>query len=71
MSGNLVNEHGQLQNALTLTTLGWNLTPLHKFTELCREFKRNNLNGTTTVYFAGGGRDIYGDGGKCIHGSRT
>jgi chaperone BCS1 len=62
VSGNLVDERGRLQNALTMTTLGWSLDPLHKFVEYCHEFKRKNLNGTTTVYYAGGDRhDPYND----------
>ncbi|KAF2027797.1 P-loop containing nucleoside triphosphate hydrolase protein [Setomelanomma holmii] len=66
MAGNLVNDHGQLQNALTITTLGWSLAPLRKFAELCHEFKIKNLNGTTTVYFAGGRSDPYGDGWQSV-----
>lgn len=67
MSGNLVDERGRLQNALTLTTLGWQLDPLHKFVEYCHEFKRKNLNGTTTVYYAGGDRhDPYADGWQSV-----
>jgi chaperone BCS1 len=66
MSGNLVNDQGQLQNALTITTLGWSLAPLQKFTELCHEFKLKNLTGTTTVYFAGGHSDPYGDGWQSV-----
>lgn len=64
MTGNLVDGQGRLQNALTLTTLGWQLDPLHKFVEYCHEYKRKNLNGTTMVYYAGGDRhDPYGGGG--------
>ncbi|KAH7389427.1 P-loop containing nucleoside triphosphate hydrolase protein [Phaeosphaeria sp. MPI-PUGE-AT-0046c] len=48
-----VNEKGQLQNALTISTLGRSLTPLQNFTDLCHDFKLKNLTGTTTVYFAG------------------
>jgi chaperone BCS1 len=55
MSGNLVNTEGQLQNALTISTFGWNLAPLQRFTNLCHDFKLKNLTGTTTVYFAGNG----------------
>ncbi|KAF2833576.1 hypothetical protein CC86DRAFT_415436 [Ophiobolus disseminans] len=62
LSGLPTNQKGEHQNALTLVTLGWDLAPLHKFTELCRNFKRKNLNGTTLVYFAGGGhRSLYGE----------
>jgi hypothetical protein len=61
MSGNLVNNEGQLQNALTISTLGWNLAPLQSFTKLCHEFKLKNLTGTTMVYFAGGNAGPYSD----------
>jgi chaperone BCS1 len=61
MSGNLVNNEGQLQNALTISTLGWNLAPLQSFTNLCHEFKLKNLTGTTMVYFAGGNAGPYSD----------
>jgi chaperone BCS1 len=66
MSGNLVNNEGQLQNALTISTLGWNLTPLQMFTELCHQFKLKNLTGTTTVYFAGGNSGPYGDAWQSV-----
>jgi chaperone BCS1 len=66
MSGNLVNDNGQLQNALTITTLGRDLAPLKRFTELCHEFKLKNLNGTTQVYFAGGSSDPYGNGWQSV-----
>lgn len=62
--GHQVDKEGHIQNALTLTTVGWGLAPLHKFIELCREFMRKNLNGTTTVYFSVGRHsDIYSGGG--------
>jgi chaperone BCS1 len=62
MSGNLVDDSGQLQNSLTVMTLGWSLKPLQNFTTLCHDFKVKNMTGTTTVYFAGSGRgDPYGD----------
>ena len=67
MSGNLVDDSGQLQNSLTLMTLGWSLKPLQAFTTLCHQFKLDNLTGTTTVYFAGGGHgDPYGDGWQSV-----
>lgn len=66
MSGNLINDHGQLQNALTITTFGWSLAPLHAFTNLCREFKLKNLTGTTTVYFAGSGDPYHGGGWQSV-----
>ncbi|KAH7357601.1 P-loop containing nucleoside triphosphate hydrolase protein [Pyrenochaeta sp. MPI-SDFR-AT-0127] len=67
MAGNLVDDSGQLQNSLTLVTLGWSLKPLQTFTELCHQFKLDNLTGTTTVYFAGGAHgDPYGDGWQSV-----
>jgi chaperone BCS1 len=66
LSGNMLNDQGQLANALTITTLGWSLKPLQKFTELCHEYKLNNLTGTTQVYFAGGHSDPYGDGWQSV-----
>ncbi|KAJ4364989.1 hypothetical protein N0V83_008605 [Neocucurbitaria cava] len=67
MSGNLVDDSGQLQNSLSLLTLGWSLKPLQEFTALCHQFKLDNLTGTTTVYFAGGGHgDPYGDGWQSV-----
>ena len=53
---------GRLQNALTITTLGWNLEPLKKFVINCYEWKKANMTGTTTVYFAGGNTYDYGAG---------
>jgi chaperone BCS1 len=56
-----VDENGQLQNSISIMTLGWSLKPLQDFTALCREFKAKHLTGTTTVYFAAGGAsDPYG-----------
>ncbi|OAK96026.1 P-loop containing nucleoside triphosphate hydrolase protein [Phaeosphaeriaceae sp. SRC1lsM3a] len=49
----VLNEKGQLQNAITISTLGRSLAPLQNFADLCHEFKLKNLTGTTTVYFAG------------------
>ncbi|EAT87565.2 hypothetical protein SNOG_05174 [Parastagonospora nodorum SN15] len=66
ISNNPLNDRGQLQNALMISTLGWSLTPLRKFTDLCHEFKLRNLTGTTTVYFAGGSSDPYGDGWQSV-----
>ncbi|KAH7094351.1 P-loop containing nucleoside triphosphate hydrolase protein [Paraphoma chrysanthemicola] len=62
MSGTSVNDKGQLQNSITITTLGWSLQPLQKFTEVCREYKLKHFAGTTTVYFAGGHEGSYGRG---------
>lgn len=59
-AGTAVDDHGRLHNSLAITTLGWSLRPLRDFTTICREFRRRNLAGTTTVYFAGGGNDPYG-----------
>ncbi|KAH4220562.1 hypothetical protein HBH70_071420 [Parastagonospora nodorum] len=66
ISNNPLNDRGQLQNALMISTLGWSLTPLRKFTDLCHKFKLRNLTGTTTVYFAGGSSDPYGDGWQSV-----
>jgi chaperone BCS1 len=66
LSGNSVNDRGQMQNALTISTLGWTLEPLRAFTDLCHKFKLRNLTGTTTVYFAGGSSDPYGDGWQSV-----
>ncbi|KAF2127372.1 P-loop containing nucleoside triphosphate hydrolase protein [Dothidotthia symphoricarpi CBS 119687] len=57
--GNVLDNQGELQNALTITTLGWNLKPLQDFANMCREHKLKNLTGTTTVYFAESGRGTY------------
>jgi chaperone BCS1 len=60
--GNILDQNGHLSNALTITTIGWNLKPLQDFALMCRNFRATNLTGTTTVYFAGGGRsDPYGN----------
>lgn len=62
MSGHMVDDRGLLQNAITLMTLGWSLKPLQDFTAMCHDFKLKHLTGTTTVYFAGEGRnDPYGN----------
>jgi chaperone BCS1 len=66
VSNNPLNDQGRLQNALTISTLGWSLTPLRKFTDRCHEFKLKNLTGTTTVYFAGGSSDPYGNGWQSV-----
>ncbi|KAI4616869.1 hypothetical protein J4E83_006451 [Alternaria metachromatica] len=66
MTGNLLDDSGQLQNSLTIMTLGWSLKPLKQFTSLCREFRLNNLTGTTTVYFAGDRTDPYGNGWQSV-----
>lgn len=64
MTGNVLNSEGQLQNSISIMTLGWSLKPLQDFTRKCHEFKLQHLTGTTTVYFAGGGHpDPYGGGG--------
>jgi hypothetical protein len=65
-SANPVDDRGKLQNALTLITPGWSLAPLRKFIESCHEFKRKNLHGTTTVYYAGGRADPYGDAWQSV-----
>ncbi|RAR12477.1 P-loop containing nucleoside triphosphate hydrolase protein [Stemphylium lycopersici] len=54
-----INHNSQLQELVTLTTLGWSLKPIHAFTSLCREFRVKNSTGTTTVYFAGDSNDQY------------
>lgn len=54
---------GRLQNALTLTTLGWNLEPLKKFVVRCQQWKKANMAGATTVYFAGSSTYDYTVGG--------
>lgn len=64
--GNVVNDRGQLLNALTITTLGWSLTPLRVFTDLCHEFKMKHLTGTTTVFFAGSHHGGYSDGWQSV-----
>ena len=63
VSGNMVDDSGRLENAITLTTLGWSLKPLQSFAEMCHDFKAKRLTGTTTIYFAGDIRhDPYGSG---------
>jgi mitochondrial chaperone BCS1 len=66
MPGFMVNDQGRMHNALTIYTLGWNLAPLRKFTDLCHELKMKNLTGTTNVYFAGGPSDYHCDGWQCV-----
>lgn len=66
MTGPIVDDHGRLHHALTITTLGWSLRPLQRFIGVCREFRRHNLTGTTTVYFAGAGSDPYGQGWQSV-----
>lgn len=62
-STNKVDASGRMKHALTITTLGWNLGPLKNFVMKCHEWKKANMTGTTTVYFAGGGAyDSYGGG---------
>lgn len=64
MSGNLVNDSGQLQNSISIMTVGWSLKPLQMFAHMCHEFKIQHLTGTTAVYFAGAGHpDPYGGSG--------
>lgn len=61
-SMNIVDHSGQLQNSITLTTLGWQLKPLQDFTKACHEFQVKNMKGTTTIFFAGGSHaDPYND----------
>jgi chaperone BCS1 len=60
-NNNDLDANGRLRNALTITTLGWNLGPLKDFVMQCHRWKKANMTGTTTVYFAGGGAyDAYG-----------
>ncbi|KAG9190542.1 hypothetical protein G6011_08630 [Alternaria panax] len=67
MTGNILNDDGQLQHSLTIMTLGWSLKPLRDFTRLCHEFRIKNLTGTTTVYFAGDRTtDPYGNGWQSV-----
>jgi chaperone BCS1 len=66
VTGNVLDDNGQLQNSLTIMTLGWSLKPLREFASLCREFRLNNLTGTTTVYFAGDRTDPYGNGWQSV-----
>jgi chaperone BCS1 len=58
--GMTLNTRGEVQNALTITTLGWSLVPLVKFADLCHEFHLKNQAGTTTIHLAGSGGDQYG-----------
>jgi chaperone BCS1 len=62
----VLNNEGQVQNALIISTFGWNLAPLHKFADLCHQYKINNLTGSTTVYFAGGGSGPYADAWQSV-----
>ncbi|KAI5377691.1 hypothetical protein J4E82_003433 [Alternaria postmessia] len=66
MTGNILDDSGQLQNSLTVMTLGWSLKPLRDFTRLCHDFRIKNLTGTTTVYFAGDRTDPYGNGWQSV-----
>lgn len=52
---NNLDERGRMSHALTITTLGWNLEPLKDFVAQCHQWKKANMTGTTTVFFAGGG----------------
>ncbi|KAJ8114697.1 hypothetical protein OPT61_g3475 [Boeremia exigua] len=61
---NSTDAAGRLQNALTITTLGWNLEPLTEFVGKCHQWKKANMSGTTTVYFAGGSQYDYSSGGQ-------
>ena len=64
MTGLLTDDGGQLQNSISIMTLGWSLKPLQAFARKCHEFKIQHLTGTTTVFFAGGGAgDPYGGNG--------
>lgn len=49
----LVHDRGQVQSSISISTFGRSLTPLHNFTDLCRDYKRKDMTGTTTVYFCG------------------
>ncbi|KAL1797302.1 hypothetical protein ACET3X_003908 [Alternaria dauci] len=67
VTGNILDSNGQLQNSLTIMTLGWSLKPLRDFTRLCHDFRIKNLTGTTTVYFAGDRTsDPYGNGWQSV-----
>ncbi|CAI9630527.1 unnamed protein product [Alternaria burnsii] len=66
ITGNILDDSGQLQNSLTVMTLGWSLKPLRDFTRLCHDFRIKNLTGTTTVYFAGDRLDPYGNGWQSV-----
>lgn len=61
-NSNHVDASGRLQNALTITTIGWNLESLKSFVVQCHQWKKANMTGTTTVYFAGGSSYDYGGG---------
>lgn len=61
-NNNSINASGKLQNTLTITTLGWNLEPLKNFVVKCHQWKKANMIGTMTVYFAGGNAHDYGGG---------
>lgn len=64
---NVVDGNGNLQNSLTIMTLGWSLKPLQDFTSACRAFRLRNMTGITTVYFAGGNKyDSYGQGWESV-----
>jgi len=65
-AGITVDDNGHPHNSLAIITLGWSLKPLQNFISICREFRRHNLTGTTTVYFAGGGSDPYGQGWQSV-----
>ncbi|KAF2998193.1 hypothetical protein E8E13_004337 [Curvularia kusanoi] len=62
MLSNHTGADGRLQHSLTLTTLGWNLEPLKSFVVRCHEWKKANMTGMTTVYFAGNNSMNYGSG---------
>lgn len=62
MTGNSVDDRGNMLNSITLMTVGRSLKPLQAFTQLCHDFRKSNQTGITNVFFAGGGpRDHYGD----------
>ncbi|KAF2690694.1 P-loop containing nucleoside triphosphate hydrolase protein [Lentithecium fluviatile CBS 122367] len=60
---NVLDDKGEVQNAIVLRTIGWSLQPLKDFVKTCHDFKVHNKTGTTTVYFSSGsGRDPYTGG---------
>ena len=51
-----------MQDAITVTTLGWSLAPLRDFVLRCHNWKKASMTGMTTVYFAGKTSFEYGAG---------
>lgn len=66
-ASNVLDKEGQVQNAVILTTIGWNLRPLQTFIKECHDHKIRTRTGTTTVYFStAGGPDPYGTGWSSV-----